>query len=124
MSYKFSYLSAGTAGWSFWPTVAVNAAGGAYTSHLKGEDPLVGGFASSLGAGTGYWAGKFVEPLAKNLFNVNQNGIKYEFIDIGLTIQKNKPESIIPNYFGNAGGSISSELSTKFFEGELKEVDW
>lgn len=38
----------------------------AYTSHLKGEDPLVGGFASSLGAGTGYWAGKFVEPLAKN----------------------------------------------------------
>lgn len=119
-----TYLSAGTAGWSFWPTVAVNAAGGAYTSHLKGEDPLVGGFASSLGAGTGYWAGKFVEPLAKNLFNVNQNGIKYEFIDIGLTIQKNKPESIIPSSFGNAGGSISSELSTKFFEGELKEADW
>ncbi|OFC48016.1 two-partner secretion domain-containing protein [Aeromonas hydrophila] len=119
-----TYLSAGTAGWSFWPTVAVNAAGGAYTSHLKGEDPLVGGFASSLGAGTGYWAGKFVEPLAKNLFNVNQNGIKYEFIDIGLTIQKNKPESIIPSSFGNAGGSISSELSTKFFEGELKGADW
>ncbi|MBQ4680074.1 filamentous hemagglutinin N-terminal domain-containing protein [Aeromonas dhakensis] len=119
-----TYLSAGTAGWSFWPTVAVNAAGGAYTSHLKGEDPLVGGFASSLGAGTGYWAGKFVEPLAKNLFNVNQNGIKYEFIDIGLTIQKNKPESIIPSSFGNAGGSISSELSTKFFESELKEADW
>ncbi|MEV3808958.1 DUF637 domain-containing protein [Aeromonas dhakensis] len=53
-----TYLSAGTVGWSFWPTVAVNSAGGAYTSHLKGEDPLVGGFASSLGAGTGYWTGK------------------------------------------------------------------
>lgn len=62
--------------------------------------------------------------MAKNLFNVNPDGIKYEFIDIGLTIQKNKPESIIPSYFGNAGGSISSELSTKFFECELKEAGW
>lgn len=116
-----AYLSAGTAGWGFWSTVAANGTGGAYMSYLKGEDPLVGGLASGVGASIGYGVGKVIETPLNGAFNPNWKN--YEWIDLGLGISKQPDISSIPSSVGNALGSGASEIGTDYVGGKLNTVE-
>ncbi|MCS3770384.1 hypothetical protein HNP12_004524 [Aeromonas hydrophila] len=115
-----AYLSAGTAGWGFWSTVAANGTGGAYMSYLKGEDPLVGGVASGVGASIGYGVGKVIETPLNGIFNPNWKN--YEWIDLGLGISKPLEASSIPSIAGNASNSWFSEVSSEFTKKEAEKV--
>ncbi|HDX8593533.1 TPA: hypothetical protein RQN76_004414 [Aeromonas dhakensis] len=105
-----AYLSAATAGWGFWSTVGANGAGGAYMSYLKGEDPLVGGVASGVGASIGYGVGKVIETPLNGAFNPNWKN--YEWIDLGLGISKQPRPDLTPSTVGNVANSIVSEFSS------------
>ncbi len=116
-----AYLSAGTAGWGFWSTVSANGAGGAYMSYLKGEDPLVGGVASGVGASIGYGVGKVIETPLNGAFNPNWKN--YEWIDLGLGVSKQADISSIPSSVGNALGSGTSEIGTDYVGEKLNTVE-
>ncbi|QWZ79221.1 DUF637 domain-containing protein [Aeromonas sp. FDAARGOS 1419] len=115
-----AYLSAATAGWGFWSTVGANGAGGAYMSYLKGEDPLVGGVASGVGASIGYGVGKVIETPLNGIFNPNWKN--YEWIDLGLGISKPLEASSIPSIAGNASNSWFSEVSSELTKKETGKV--
>ncbi|MFK3811184.1 filamentous hemagglutinin, partial [Escherichia coli] len=50
-----------TAGTRLWGTMGVNAASGATSSYLKGDDPLKGGAMGGMSSGLGYGAGKVLQ---------------------------------------------------------------
>ncbi|MCT4706363.1 VENN motif pre-toxin domain-containing protein [Enterobacteriaceae bacterium H16N7] len=104
-----SYVGAATAGTGFWGTVGWNAAGGAASSYLNGDDPFKGGVISGAASGLGYGIGKaatisldkWANPAWKN----------YEWVDMGMGISKPLPLSPIPGISGNAISSIITEAT-------------
>ncbi|CCG86119.1 hypothetical protein [Erwinia piriflorinigrans] len=98
-----------TAGTGLWGTVGVNAASGATSSYLKGDDPLKGGAISGAASGLGYGAGKLIQgPLDKVL---NPNWKNWEWIDMGMGVSKPMPLDPLPGVAGNITGSVTTEYS-------------
>jgi filamentous hemagglutinin len=104
-----TYVGAFTANTGVWGTVGWNAAGGAASSYLNGDDPFKGGVISGAASGIGYGIGKtatisldkWVNPTWKN----------YEWVNMGMGISKPLPLSPIPGISGNAISSIVTEAT-------------
>ncbi|MGD8163125.1 hypothetical protein [Pantoea sp. FN0307] len=92
-------------------TVGWNAAGGATSNYIKGDDPLTGAISSSAGASLGYAGGKIIQrPLDKV---INPNWKNWQWVDVGMGISKPLPLSPVPAVTGNIGGSAISESGGK-----------
>ncbi|QLW75965.1 hemagglutinin repeat-containing protein [Citrobacter freundii] len=96
-----------TAGTGLWGTMGVNAASGATSSYLKGDDPLKGGAMGGMASGLGYGAGKVLQGQLDKF--INPNWKNWEWIDVGMGISKPMPLDPLPGAIGNMGGSASTE---------------
>ncbi|WP_145521086.1 adhesin [Yersinia mollaretii] len=102
-------------------TIGWNAASGAASSYLKGDDPLTGGALSGVSAGFGYGAGKIVQGTLGNVFNPNWKN--YEWSDIGLGISKPLPQSLTPGIAGNISNSIITESSGQTISNGIDKLE-
>lgn len=104
-----SYVGATTARTGLWGTMGWNAAGGATSNWLKGDDPLTGGAISGLGAGLGYGIGsKLIKPGLDKF--INPNWKNWEWVDVGMGISKPMPLNPLSGILGTAGGGIFTEI--------------
>ncbi|TKI01865.1 VENN motif pre-toxin domain-containing protein, partial [Martelella alba] len=110
---------AGTIGW--------NAAGGALTSSINGEDPLTGAITNSAGSALGYGFGKIIAIGANAVGKYITQGfdpkfhpnlLKYTEIKGQLGISKEMLPSKIPSSAGNMGASYMSEKSSNIIENQ------
>ncbi|MDW8847094.1 VENN motif pre-toxin domain-containing protein [Erwinia sp. MMLR14_017] len=103
-------------------TVIWNAAGGALTNQINGDDPLTGAITNGVGAGVGYGVGNYiVKPIANTAGKLITGGwdpkfnpdlLKYTEIKGHLGISKEMLPSTIPGAIGNVTGSLSSEYGS------------
>jgi filamentous hemagglutinin len=107
-----TYVGAFTANTGAWGTIGWNAAGGATSNYLKGDDPLTGAGWGAGGAALGYGIGKYVitAPLDKML---NPTWKNYKWVDMGMGISKPLPSSPIPGISGNGGAALSTEIGSQ-----------
>ena len=112
---KVSYTDALIAGWvgaatsnsGLLGTVGWNAAGGATSNYIKGDDPLTGAITGGAASGLGYGVGKVVQgPLDKLL---NPNWKNWEWVGVGMGISKPLPLDPRPAVIGNIISSGSTE---------------
>jgi len=102
-------------------TVAWNAAGGALTNAINGDDPLTGAITNGAGAGFGYGVGNYVvKPAANTIGKLTTGGwnpkydptlLKYTEVKGQLGLSKEMAPSKIPNAAGNMGASITSDMT-------------
>ena len=102
-------------------TIAWNAAGGALTNAINGDDPLTGSITNGAGAGFGYGVGNYVvKPVANTAGKWITGGwnpkfdptlLKYTEVKGQLCISKEMVPSKIPGAAGNMGASITSEMT-------------
>ncbi|MGF6560756.1 hypothetical protein ABIA51_001732 [Erwinia aphidicola] len=106
-----SWVGAATGNSGFLGTVGWNAAGGATSNYIKGDDPLTGAISSGAGASIGYAGGKLIQkPLDKFM---NPNWKNWEWVSIGMGVSKPSPLNPAPSIIGNVGGSIITETGGK-----------
>ena len=107
-----TYVGAFTANTGAWGTVGWNAAGGATSNYLKGDDPMTGAGWAAGGAALGYGIGKYVitAPLDKVM---NPTWKNYKWVDMGMGISKPLPSSPIPGISGNGGAALSTETGSQ-----------
>jgi filamentous hemagglutinin len=103
-----SYVGAFTANTGLWGTMGWNAAGGATSSWLKGDDPLKGGAINGAASGFGYGAGKLIRGPLDNVLNPNWKN--WEWVDIGMGISKPMPLNPLPGALGTGGASLATEV--------------
>ncbi|MEN4909631.1 hemagglutinin repeat-containing protein [Rahnella bonaserana] len=115
-----TYVGAFTANTGAWGTIGWNAAGGATSNYLKGDDPLTGAGWGAGGAALGYGIGKYVitAPLDKML---NPTWKNYKWVDMGMGISKPQLPSNVPGISGNAGAAATTEGGA---QGGPKIVDY
>jgi filamentous hemagglutinin len=103
----------GGVGSGLWGTVGWNAAGGAGSSYIKGDNPLEGGIISGIGSSVGYGAGKLIQGSIGSQLNPNWKNWTFTDPNYGiLGLSKPLPQSNLPSIIGNVGDSLSSELIT------------
>lgn len=103
-----SYVGAFTASTGVWGTVGWNAAGGATSSYLNGDDPFKGGVISGAASGIGYGLGKAAPISLDKWVHTWKN---YEWVNMGMGVSKPLPLSPIPGTSGNAISSIITETT-------------
>ncbi|POW58611.1 adhesin [Candidatus Pantoea alvi] len=103
-----SWVSAATSNTGLLGTVGWNAAGGATSNYIKGDDPLKGGAISGAASGLGYGAGKFFQGQLDKVLNPNWKN--WEWVDVGMGISKPHPVNPVPGMAGNASGSATTEI--------------
>nr|WP_067702624.1 hypothetical protein [Erwinia sp. ErVv1] len=113
-------------------TVIWNAAGGALTNQINGDDPLTGAITNGFGAGAGYGVGNYiVKPIANTAGKLITDGwnpkfdpnlLKYTEVKGQLGISKEMLPSKIPGAMGNAGGSLSSEFGSSLIQHKMDEI--
>lgn len=114
-----SYVGAFTANTGFYGTVGWNAAGGATSNWLKGDDPLMGAGWGAAGSAVGYGIGnKIVSPALDKVFNPKWKN--YSWVDTGMGISKPLPPSPVP---GMAGAATSSFATESTGQGIPKSID-
>lgn len=86
-----------------------NAANGATSSYLKGDDPLKGRVASGIASGFGYGAGKLIELPLDKFLNPMKPWKEWIWTDIGMGISKPLPINPVPSISGNIAGSTTTE---------------
>ncbi|VTT27147.1 filamentous hemagglutinin family outer membrane protein [Klebsiella pneumoniae] len=102
-----SWVGAATLNTGLLGTVGWNAAGGATSSYIKGDDPLSGAIISGGSAGIGYGLGQAVKgPLDKV---INPNWKNWEWVDMGMGVSKPMPLDPRPAVIGNIISSGSTE---------------
>lgn len=114
-----SWVGAATSNTGLLGTVGWNAAGGATSSYIKGDDPLKGGAISGAASGLGYGAGKFVQGQLDKVLNPNWKN--WEWVDVGMGISKPSPLNPFPGVAGNIGSSIGSEGSNALVQEQIKK---
>ncbi|MGK3604952.1 VENN motif pre-toxin domain-containing protein [Klebsiella variicola] len=102
-----TYVGAFTANTGVWGTVGWNAAGGATSSYLNGDDPFKGGVISGAASGIGYGIGK-VAKISLDKW-VNPAWKNYEWVNLGMGISKRLPLDPRPAVIGNIIASGSTE---------------
>jgi len=124
---KVSYTDALIAGWvgaatsnsGLLGTVGWNAAGGATSNYIKGDDPLTGAITGGAASGLGYGVGKVVQgPLDKLL---NPNWKNWEWVGVGMGISKLLPLNPVPGATGNIFGSGATEVTNDKINKEIKK---
>lgn len=103
------WTGAFTAGTGLWGTMGVNAASGATSSYLKGDDPLKGGAISVAVSGLGYGVGKLVELPLDKVLNPMKPWKDWIWTDVGMGISKPLPINSLPGVAGNIAGSVTTE---------------
>lgn len=102
-----SWVGAATSNTGLLGTVGWNAAGGATSNYIKGNDPLSGAIISGGPAGIGYGLGQAVKgPLDKV---INPNWKNWEWVDVGMGVSKPMPLDPRPAVIGNIISSGSTE---------------
>lgn len=102
-----SWVGAATSNTGLLGTVGWNAAGGATSNYIKGDDPLSGAIISGGSAGIGYGLGQAVKgPLDKV---INPNWKNWEWVDVGMGVSKPMPLDPRPAVIGNIISSGSTE---------------
>ena len=102
-----TYVGAFTVNTGLGGTMGWNAAGGATSSYLNGDNPFKGVVISKAASGIGYGIGKaattsldkWINPAWKN----------YEWVNMGMGISKPLPLSPIPGISGSAVSSFVTE---------------
>ena len=113
-----SWVGAATSNTGLLGTVGWNAAGGATSNYIKGDDPLSGAIISGGSAGIGYGLGLAVKgPLDKV---INPNWKNWEWVEMGMGISKPLPLNPFPGVAGNIGSSIGSESSNAIIQEQIK----
>lgn len=120
-SVAAGWINAITMGQGWKGTIAWNAAGGALTNAINGDDPLTGSITNGAGAGFGYGVGNYVvKPVANTAGKWITGGwnpkfdptlLKYTEVKGQLGISKEMVPSKIPGAAGNMGASITSEMT-------------
>ncbi|HHT7585288.1 TPA: VENN motif pre-toxin domain-containing protein, partial [Klebsiella aerogenes] len=105
-----TYVGAFTANTGAWGTVGWNAAGGATSSYLKGDNPFTGGLINGLASGVGYGAGKLIELPMDKIYNPMKPWKDWMWTDVGMGISKPLPINPLPGTFGNGGASLATEV--------------
>ncbi len=116
-----TWVGAATSKTGWLGTVGWNAAGGATSSYIKGDDPIVGAITSSVGSGLGYGVGKYILKPSVNSAGkwitggwdpkFDHNWLKYTEIKGQLGLSKEMLPSRIPTSTSNMGSSITSEMT-------------
>lgn len=116
-----SYVGAFTANTGVWGIVGWNAAGGATSSYLKGDDPLTGSAISGFGAWFGYGVGTYVVKPVVNTTGkwitggwnpkFDSNWLNYNEVKGQFGISKEMLPSKIPDTAGNTGSAITTEMT-------------
>jgi filamentous hemagglutinin len=102
-----SWVGAATSNTRILGTVGWNAAGGATSNYIKGDDPLSGAIISGGSAGIGYGLGQAIKgPLDKV---INPNWKNWEWVDMGMGVSKPMPLDPRPGVIGNIISSGSTE---------------
>ncbi|MBM0747065.1 VENN motif pre-toxin domain-containing protein [Pantoea eucrina] len=102
-----SWVGAATSNTGLLGTVGWNAAGGATSNYIKGDDPLSGAIISGGSAGIGYGLGQAIKgPLDK--VN-NPNWKNWEWVDMGMGVSKPILLDPRPAVIGNIISSGSTE---------------
>jgi len=107
-------------------TIAWNAAGGALTNAINGDDPLTGAISNGAGAGFGYGVGNYMVKPATNTIGkwitggwnpkFNPTLLKYTEVKGQLGLSKEMVPSKIPSTMGNAGASLLSEFGSSIIQ--------
>ncbi|ENM1806919.1 hypothetical protein AB6T34_003316 [Klebsiella variicola] len=113
-----TYVGAFTANTGVWGTVGWNAAGGATSSYLNGDDPFKGGVISGAASGIGYGIGK-VAKISLDKW-VNPAWKNYEWIDMGMGVSKPMQLSSLLGISGNSGAALATEMGS---QGGSKLID-
>lgn len=114
-----SWVGAATSNTGLLGTVGWNAAGGATSNYIKGDDPLIGAISSGAASGLGYGIGKVIQgPLDKV---INPNWKNWEWVDVGMGISKPLPLDPAPGVMGNMFGSGASEVTNDRISKEIKK---
>ena len=121
-SVAAGWINVITIGQGWKGAIAWNAAGGALTNAINGDDPLTGAITNGVGAGFGYGVGNYVvKPAATTIGKWITGGwnpkfdpilLKYTEVKGPLGLSKEMVPSKIPSAVGNAGGSLSSEFGS------------
>lgn len=115
----------------FWGTVGWNAAGGALTNQINGDNPLTGAITNGLGSAGGYLGGKLISSgtnaAGKWLTGgwdpkFNPDLLKYTEVKGQLGISKEMLPSKFPGNMGNMGASVISEGGGKGAEQVLEKI--
>ena len=115
---------AGTVGW--------NAAGGAFSNWIDGKDPVSGALINGAGSAVGYGVGKGISWGVNTGTNwwkggwdpkFNPDLQKYTEIKGDFGISKEMTPSNFPSSIGDIGGSITSELESKYTEQKMKQEE-
>ncbi|EMW1307387.1 VENN motif pre-toxin domain-containing protein, partial [Escherichia coli] len=125
-SVAAGWINVITMGQGWKGTIAWNAAGGALTNAINGDDPLTGAITNGAGAGFGYGVGNYVVKPAANTIGKWITGgwnpkfdptlLKYTEVKGQLGLSKEMVPSKIPGAVGNAGGSLSSEFGSSIIQ--------
>lgn len=107
-----SYVGAFTASTGVWGTMGWNAAGGATSSYLKGDDPLSGAAWGAGGSAMGYGMGKYLIELPLNKV-LNPSWKNYEWVDLGRGISKPMQFDLRPSTWGTIAGSTTTEITSQ-----------
>ncbi|MEA9393607.1 adhesin [Acerihabitans sp. TG2] len=135
----FSPVNASVAGWvnvvsmghGLPGVVGWNAAGGALTNAINGDDPLTGAITNGAGSAFGYGMGQLakvgVNAAGKYLTQgfdpkFHPNLLKYTEVKGQLGISKEMLPSKIPGAVGNVTSSISAEFSTDTADKSFKKA--
>lgn len=102
-----TYVGAFTTNTGAWGTVGWNAAGGAASSYLNGDDPFKGGVISDAASGIAYGIGK-VAKISLDKW-VNPAWKNYEWVNLEMGISKPLPVVPRPAVIGNIIASGSTE---------------
>ncbi len=136
---EVNYTDTLIAGWvggltatsGFGVTVGLNAAGGAASNAIKGDDSLTGAIASGLGAVGGYGIGKgailgsnAIGKYATKGWNpkFDPNNLKYTEVKGLMGISKEMSPSKIPGVADNVGSSAATEIGTKILEKGVEKL--
>ena len=127
-----TWVGAATSKTGWLGTVGWNTAGGATSSYIKGDDPMVGAITSSVGSGLGYGVGHYVvKPTANTIGKWITGGwdpkfdpvrLKYTEIKGLIGISKEMSPSKIPGTTGNITGSFSTEYGSVETQGIINKV--
>ncbi|QSB57463.1 hypothetical protein JW290_20390 [Klebsiella aerogenes] len=102
-----TWVGAATSKTGWLGTVGWNAAGGAASSYLNGDDPFKGGVISGVASGIGYGIGK-VAKISLDKW-VNPAWKNYEWVNLEMGISKPLPVVPRPAVIGNIIASGSTE---------------
>ncbi|WP_394852393.1 POTRA domain-containing protein, partial [Klebsiella variicola] len=124
------WINVASIGNGLWGTVGWNAAGGALTNQINGDNPLTGAITNGLGSAGGYWGGKLISSgtnaAGKWLTGgwdpkFNPDLLKYTEIKGQLGISKEMLPGKLPGNMGNIGASVISEGGGKGAEQVIKK---